>query len=238
MHKTIPPPSYTDIEDDSIYTFVNRYENYLVYESLSLENRTYNNVEQTTFIINALRQDTRLHPGLSYVESSLQAYQRDSRLNPAITFPLELEFDEIAIIIDEHSEDYACGEKSTLPRSIFNDNNINGIVYTFPIVRSLGKHTTPYRKKERYDTRKIDRRPHDDGRRPKGKPNVTFKACLGFGHCVTQGDICYSLAKATICQEFISNKLNDTVTKKNATDFKTNVVRKSIRLKQSHICGE
>ena len=60
---------------------------------------------------------------------------------------------------------------------------------------------------------------------------MTFKACLGFGHCVTQGGICYSFVRATICQEFISNKLNDTVTKRNVTDFRNERCEKAYKAK-------
>ena len=90
IHKSIPVPSYNEITDNIIYTFLNLYKNYLLYEKLSPESRVYNDVEQKMFIINALQHDARLQPGLFYVESTLQVYQRDVQLNSAITFPLEL----------------------------------------------------------------------------------------------------------------------------------------------------
>ena len=84
IHKFIPVPSYKDIEDDSIYTFLTQYKNYLLYEQLSPEKRVYNETEQTMFIISAFKHDARLRPGVQYIESVLQAYQRDSRLNPSL----------------------------------------------------------------------------------------------------------------------------------------------------------
>ena len=106
MHKTISIPKYSDITDDSIYTFLKRYKNYLLYEKLSLESRLYNEVEQTTFISNALHHDARLRPELYYVEYTLYVYQRYVRLNSVITFTLELQHDEIGVVINENSDDY------------------------------------------------------------------------------------------------------------------------------------
>ena len=45
IHKTIEAPNYNDVNDDSIYTFITRYKNYLLYEQLSPENRAYNKRE-------------------------------------------------------------------------------------------------------------------------------------------------------------------------------------------------
>ena len=73
IHKAIPIPTYDEVEDDSIYTFLIKYKNYLLYEKLSPEHRAYNATEQTLFIINALKHDTRFRTGMHYVESSLQA---------------------------------------------------------------------------------------------------------------------------------------------------------------------
>ena len=223
-------PTYSDITDDSIYTFLNQYKNYLLYEKLSPESRVYNNTEQTMFIINALRHDARLRPGLHYVESSLQAYQRDARLNPAITFPLELHFDEIGVVIDEHSEDYIVGANAALPRSIFNENNVNGVVHNLtdlPVIHALRKHQ-PYQRNDRNTrTSKRDYKNRDD------KPTVVCKACLGLGHCVTKGDICYILAKATICQTFMAVADNRDHVKRNSIEYKKEKKQKTYKAKTS-----
>ena len=39
IHKSIEQPQYSDVDNDSIYTFINRYKNYLLYELLSPEKR-------------------------------------------------------------------------------------------------------------------------------------------------------------------------------------------------------
>ena len=100
IHKSIEAPNYSDINNDSIYTFITRYKNYLLYELLSPEQQQYNKKEQALFIIRALKSDDRFKPGLEYVMFTLQAYQQDSRSNPSITFPLDLEIDEISVTID------------------------------------------------------------------------------------------------------------------------------------------
>ena len=56
-----------------MYKFLSQYQNYLLYEKLSPESRMYNQLEQTIFIINALKHDVQLRPGLKYVASNLQA---------------------------------------------------------------------------------------------------------------------------------------------------------------------
>ena len=84
------------------------------------EKRVYNETEQTMFIISDLNHDIRLRPGLKYVESVLQVYQRNSRFNTTIHFPLELHFDEIDVVLDEHSDDYTVGEQASDIHSTFN----------------------------------------------------------------------------------------------------------------------
>ena len=81
------------------------------------------------YIISALKHDIRLRPGVQYVESVLQAFQRDARLNPSIEFPLELQFDEIGVVLDEHSDDYTVGEKASITHSLFNSDAINGLAH-------------------------------------------------------------------------------------------------------------
>ena len=204
IHKQIHVPSYQDVSDDSIYTFLTQYKNYLLYEQLSPENRKYNQTEQTMFIISALRHDVQLRPGVNYVESVLQAYQRDTRLNPSIKFPLELQFDEIGVVFDEHSEEYTVGDKSSVPRSTFNADAINGLAYKAkdnPIIHALRQRPKPYRP---YDNRnKKSDRPDYGLKRNKQDSTKSFRACLNNGHCITQGDICYPLANATLCQWFL-----------------------------------
>ena len=109
IHKIIHVPSYNEILNDSIYTLLTRYQNYLLYESFSPETRIYNQVEQTMFVLDALCHDSILKAGVAYVELTLQSYQNNTRLNPFLQFTLELEFDNIGIVLDNHSEDYVVG---------------------------------------------------------------------------------------------------------------------------------
>lgn len=67
VHLTIEALTYVDVEDDNIYTFITRYKNYLLYEQLSKESRTYNKHEQAMFISNALVQDKRFRVGLIHM---------------------------------------------------------------------------------------------------------------------------------------------------------------------------
>ena len=42
VHEVIEPPLYDDVEDNTIYTLITRYKNYLMYKQLSPEKRSYN----------------------------------------------------------------------------------------------------------------------------------------------------------------------------------------------------
>lgn len=116
MHKTIDTPAYTDVEDDSIYTFSTRYKNYLLYEQLSKKSCMYNKNEQTIFIINELIQDKWFRIGLLYVEATVHARQNKYRLDEHTIFPLDLEIDEIAVVIDERSDNCTVGNNITIPK--------------------------------------------------------------------------------------------------------------------------
>jgi len=217
--------------DDSIYTFLNRYKNFLLYEKLSPESRIYNNVEQTTFIINALRHDVRLRPGLFYVESTLQAYQRDVRLNSAITFPHELQHDDIGVIIDDNSDDYTVGANAHLPTIIFDSNGALRRAEDQPVLHALRGYQSSYQRQDNKNgtQTKRDFKPKRDST----TPTISCKACLGLGHCVTKGDICYILAKATICHSFMAATANKEHIQRNAADFKKERKEKSYNAKRS-----
>ena len=226
IHKTITIPAYKDITDDSIYTFLNQYKNYLLYENLSPESREYNKTEQTMFIINALRHDERLRPGLHYVESTLQAYQKDKNLNPSIKFPLELDFDEIGVLIDERSDDYIVGANTALPK--FND--LAHKVSDSPVIHALHRKSSSYQRQDnKHDKNKRDYKPTRD----KPSPIIVCKACLGVGHCVTKGHICYILAKATICNSFMSVAENKDAINRNVIEFKQERKEKAYKAKTS-----
>ena len=224
IHKQVHVPLYSDVEDDSIYTFLTQYQNYLLYEKLSPENRSYNQSEQTMFILSALRHDERLRPGINYVESVLRAYQRDSRLNPSIPFPLELQFEEIGVVLDEHSDNYTVGEKSSVIRSAFNSDAINGLAFKatdtpkIHALRPRQQQSKPYRSHDSRRT-KTDR-PEYSSKQGKSDNTKSCRACLSIGHCITSGDICYPLAKATLCHTFLSNKDNEDLAKRNVYNYR------------------
>ena len=99
------------------------------------------------FIINALRRDERLRPGIYYVESTLQAYQRDANLNSSIQLPLELDFDEMGVVIDERSDDYIVGANAALPKSVFNGNSLNDLAHKVldsPVIYALNRKSSSY----------------------------------------------------------------------------------------------
>ena len=104
IHKTIKAPSYEDIEDDSTYTCITRYKNYLLYETLSTERRQYNKQEQTMYVVNALKTDVRFKEGIEYSLGAVLSCQQDSRTDPSKLYPIDIEIDEIVATIDKQSK--------------------------------------------------------------------------------------------------------------------------------------
>lgn len=92
------------------------------------------------FIIQALMPYKRFREGLIYSESTLQAYQRDFRDNVLTLFPLDI--DDIAVTIDERSENYTIGNNTSGPRVM--DPYAKSIVQVIesnsaPIVSAMGQ---------------------------------------------------------------------------------------------------
>ena len=108
------------------------------------------------FVIKALKVDNRFKEGLVYADATLQSYQRDSQITPTTPFPLDLEIDEIAITIEERSDDYAVGEKAPPPR-VFNryarDNSAS-------VIRTMGRRNDDRKLREQggYQTYKNNKK--------------------------------------------------------------------------------
>ena len=200
IHKAITAPSYADIEDDNIYTFMSKYKNYLIYESLSPENRQYNKQEQTMYIVNTLKQDDRFKSGLDYVLSTLLSYQRNRRGNPDLPYPLDLEIDEIAVTIDEHSTEYTVGDQKNTITSLSNPFATSLVVRVAKGKPWWGSKSEP---------------------RDNEKNTQTCKACMGHGHFITNNDtICYAVAKAQLCANYMEKPENSKIVKSNLYRYK------------------
>ena len=234
LHKTIDSPSYSNITDDSVYTFIKRYENYLLYEEPSPQNRTYTQCEQTMFIIKELSEDKRFKDGLLYVQGTLQNYQQAITITPTTPFPLDIGIEEIAITIDEHSDDYTVGDKAAAPR-VINPYARDSTVRTMDdtgtaVIRALGRKDN-YRKPPSDSRYKRD---SDRGNPPTPRSTQTCKACMGIGHCITDQDsICYNVAKAHMCNRFIEDASNAQLVKSNTYRYRKDRKEKSLRTKRS-----
>ena len=111
VYEVIESPLYDNVEDNSIYTFITRYNNYLMYKQLSPDKRSYNKRKQTRFILNDLMINKRVRVDLLYAEAIIQTFQRDCRLIPDTMFQIDLEIDEIEVMIGKYNDDYTPGEK-------------------------------------------------------------------------------------------------------------------------------
>ena len=201
INKSFEAPKYSDIKDDSIYTFISRYKNYLMYKALSTEKSQYNKKELVLFIVRALKSDERSKPSLESILTTLQAYQRDSRSNPDVTFPFDLEINEIVVTIDNRCISYTVGDSITT-----NSYAEQGII------RALKRHNYG----------KVD---HKSKNTPTQRPtsNILCKSCYEIGHGITQPDtICYNLANAHLCSMSMANEKNAKVVRENTCRFKKN----------------
>ena len=115
-----------------------------------------------------------------------------------MTFPYDLEIDEIGVTIDDRCVAYTVGESS-----IDNPYTEQGHIRAF--------------KGRKYD--KIDHKSKPTtAQRPTN--NVICKSCYGIGHCITQPEtICYNLAKTHLCTMFMANEKNAKIVKDNTYRF-------------------
>ena len=209
IHKSIEAPKYNDVEDDSIYTFINRYKNYLLYELLSPEQRSYNKKEQALYIVNALRTDDRFKPGVEYVDATLLSYQREIRVNKAASFPFDLDMDEIGVTIDERSPNYTVGESQTRTPTV-----------TQGLIRAM-------------TAKKGTKWTHNTN--VKETSEKLCKVCFGSGHCISnEDDICYNLAKVHMCTKFIADEKNEKEVKQNTYRYRKERLRKAKDRKRSN----
>ena len=218
IHKTIKAPSYDEIEDDSIYTFINRYKNYLLYEMLSTEKRQYNKQEQTMYVVNALKKDVRFKEGIEYVLAAVLTYQRDSRAEPLIMYPIDLEIDEIAVTIDDRSEEYNVGDQEEVGVKKQRYINPYGNTSTINVARGRVPYKKPYEKKgyEKGGNQYGSTRTHNIR-----DNSITCKACNGIGHCATREDtICYALAKTHMCTRFLQDENNKQIVRENTHRYR------------------
>ena len=173
-----------------------------MYELLSPERRVYNKREQAIHIVNALKNDDRFAPGITYVEATLLAHQRESNSNNRTVFPLDLEIDEIGVTIDERCNEYTVGDQTiSVPT-----------VSTATVNAMKGRN------------RNVTKEKKNNG--------LICKACYGLNHCVTnKDDICYNLAKIHLCCNFIKDERNMKDVKANAYKYRKERKEKSQQLK-------
>ena len=222
IHKTITPPSYDDVEDDNIYTFITKYKNYLQYEELSPEQRHYTKQEQTMYVVNALKKDSRFKPGLEYVLATLLSHQRDSRSDNESQFPMDLEIDEIAVTIDERCPEYKVEDDFSKTEEIVNP------YVTTPVVR-MAKGRTHQDDNETKPAWQFKKK--YTGKNDNTNAQIC-KACGGYGHCITNNDtICYTSAKTYMCSRYINNGENEKYVKNNTYRYKKMIKEKSTNRK-------
>ena len=229
-HKAIEPPNYGDISDNSIYMFITRYKSFLLYKELSPQHCSYNQKEQTMFILHTLKVDTRFKEDLIYVEATIQAYQWDTVITPTTLFPLDLEIDEITVTIDERSDAYTVGDKSAVSR-VLNPYARMMVNLDTPSIQALGRRDANNKPPDKAGYKR-----YKDQQETNSKIRNTqiCKACMGVGHCIKNQDtICYVVAKAHICNRFVTDDTNTQLVKSNNYRYEKEQKDKAIRNKIS-----
>ena len=180
------------------------------------------------FVLHALTSDTRFRDSLTYVEATIQTFQRDTRSSPITPFPLDLEIDEIAVTIDEHSDVYTLGDK-TAPLKVMNPYARTDTMDA-PVIRALGhrdnKCSPQTKSTYTYNDKKEDR---------SGDRNTqTYKVCMGVCHCITNPDaICFIVTKAHVSNRYIEDTSNTQIVKSNAYRYRKHMKDKAQRNKAS-----
>ena len=126
------------------------------------------------------------------------------------------------------------GEKCTISRNQFNADALNGLAHS--INDNATVRTMRYQNPRRHDrTDNKDRRATKDRRERKPftpkDTTLSCKACLNIGHCFTKGNLCYILAKATLCQSFLSIPSNNDYVKQINISFRRERKEKSQKAK-------
>ena len=121
----IQRPTYSDTDNDNIYSYVNKYNTLLAFESL-LENnsRTYTPFELAVYIADDLERDPhkRFEKGISHVKLQLK------HSSNGITVPKDISITKIAKTICKYSPEYVNGE--------YNETNI-------PVIHAIQKPFKP-----------------------------------------------------------------------------------------------
>ena len=129
---------------------------------------------------------------MTYAEATIQAFQRDSRVSSTTPFTLDLEIDEIAVTINERSNDYEVGGKHISTRVInpYAKTNICRLeAQGYASICTIGGRKSS--RNDNYNKNLYIKR--DD--KPTRNTQMC-KACLDIGHCINNPDtICYNVAK-------------------------------------------
>ena len=109
-HK-IQRPTYTDSENDNIYSYVTAYSAFLEFEALGSNSRTYTPYEIAVYVADDLERDPhkRFEKGITYVRSQLKLS------TDGITVPKDISLAKIAKTICKYSPEYTVGEHRTDP---------------------------------------------------------------------------------------------------------------------------
>ena len=194
-HK-IKRPTYTECDNDNIYSYVNAYNAFLEFERLENNQRTYTEFEIAVYIADDLERDPhkRFDKGIDHVRLQLK-HSPDG-----IRVPKDILITKIAKTICKYSPEYVVGE--------YNDS-------ITPVIRALHQKQ-PY---SRNDDRQQKRRP------PAKNTTLKCRYCCQLGHDETSENGCMVYAKWTLCHQ-ASVRISAEDTKANTRKYLKSIKRR------------
>ena len=194
-HK-IQKPSYTEMDDDNIYTYISAYNAFLEFESLGSNSRNYTPHEITVYIADDLEKDPhkRFDKGISYVRQKLE------RSPDGVNVAKDISLAKIAKTICKYSPEYVVGEYKS-------DDH--------PTIRALKQTNRP---KIDYRTTTTKYRSNKTSTNTSRDPSVDCSICGQKGHDVTTENGCHFLAKWTLCKQ-ANEKLEESKIKNNTRRY-------------------
>ena len=209
----IQRPIYDNMEEDNIYTYLNMYNAFLMFEQLGTTSRTYTAYEQAVYITTDLDRDThhRFDKGISHVRMQLK------HSTDGISVSKDITASKIAKTICKYSPEYKVGEFAVATET------------DAPVIRALRQNKfNPSQKTKDYQPYK---KQQPNNSRYKRDNSLKCNYCGQLGHDSTSEDGCFVFAKWTMCQQ-TSSRLSTEDTKMNTRKYLKNIRQKQSNNKQ------
>jgi hypothetical protein len=161
--------------DSNWYTYVNKYIEWVEFESTSEANRTYTPSEHVSNILTEMEKHSQYRTAVDKLKHQMQQIDDD-----IIVFPKELELRHIALTVMKYIPRAIRDTLATEDSSDDDDDNINvpaqGVINHFSAHKFNNRTDRPGNRSNSTPSKPSAIRPYED---------VKCKACGKWGHCIT-----------------------------------------------------